>query len=147
MRVILKETIESLGIIGAEVNVAKGYARNYLLPQGKALLANPGNRSLMKQQRVRVELQIAKEKAFAEEMAAKLTGVTCTIAAKVSDEDRIYGSIGVRDILDALEKKGIGLEKRMVLLAEPIRTLGTFSVPIRVYKGVEPEIEVTVVPE
>ena len=72
MQVILKETIESLGIIGTEVNVAKGYARNYLLPQGKAILANPANRALMKQQKARVEMQIAKEKAFAEEMAAKL---------------------------------------------------------------------------
>lgn len=147
MQVILKETIESLGIIGTEVNVAKGYARNYLLPQGKAILANPANRALMKQQKARVEMQIAKEKAFAEEMAAKLAGITCTIAAKVSDEDRLYGSIGVRDIIDAMDKLGIGLEKRMVLLSEPIRTLGTFPVPIRVYKGVEPEINVTIVPE
>jgi len=147
MKLILKETIESLGIIGSEVNVAAGYARNYLLPQGKAVLDTPQNRKVLEQERAKFELQIAKERAMAEEMAKRLEGVSCTIAAKVSDEDRLYGSVGVSDIIEALDKQDIKVEKRMIILAEPIKSVGTYQVPIRVYKGVKPEITVEVVAE
>ena len=147
MKVILKETIDSLGIIGSEVNVAKGYARNYLLPQNKAVLATPENRRMLEQEKAKFELQIAKEKKIAEEMAERLENVECKIAAKVSEEDRLYGSITVRDILKALKDQGVEVEKRMVLLTEPIKTTGTHKVPIRVYKEVEPEITVEIVPE
>lgn len=147
MKVILKETIESLGIIGSEVTVANGYARNYLLPQGKAIAATPQNRRVMEQQRAQVDLQIAKEKKLAEEMAQRLEGVTCKVAARVADGDRLYGSVTVRDIITALEKQDIKVEKRMVLLSAPIKMLGEHKVPIRVYKEVEPEIVVEIVPE
>jgi large subunit ribosomal protein L9 len=147
MKVILKETIDSLGIIGSEVNVAKGYARNYLLPQNKAVAATPQNRKMLEQERNKFEIQIAKERHLAEEMAQKLQGVACTIAAKVSEEDRLYGSVSVRDIVEALAKQDIVVEKRMVLLKEPIKAIGTYSIPIRVYKEVEPEITVEIVPE
>ena len=147
MKVILTETIESLGIIGSEVEVAKGYARNYLLPQGKAITATVANQKLMASQRKKVDLQIAKEKAFAEEMAKRLEGVVCTIPAKAADETRLYGSITIRDILDALSEQDISVEKRMILLKDPIKEVGTHPVPIRVYKDVEQEITVEVVPE
>ena len=146
-KVILTETIESLGVIGSEVKVARGFARNYLLPQKKAMLSTPANRNILERSRAKFELQIAKEKAFAEEMAKRLEGVSVTIAARVSDEDRLYGSVTIRDIVEALAEKGIEMEKRMVLLTEPIKNLGTYAVPIRVYKGVEPEITVEVIPE
>ena len=147
MRVILKETISSLGIIGSEVDVARGYARNYLLPQDKAVLATPQNRRRMEQEKAKFDIQIAKERKLAEEMASRLEGVNCKISAKVSDEDRLYGSVTVRDIIDALSAQDIVVEKRMVLLNEPIKTLGSFQIPIRVYKQVEPEITVEIVPE
>lgn len=147
MKVILTETIDSLGIIGSEVDVAKGYARNYLLPQKKAVPATAEHRKMLAQEKARFDLQIAKEKKIAEEMAEKLEGVSVTVHAKVSDEDRLYGSVGARDIVDALEAQGITVEKRMVLLSEPIKQLGTFPIPIRVYKDVEPEITLEVVPE
>jgi len=147
MKVILKETIDSLGIIGSEVNVAKGYARNYLLPQNKAVTATPQNRKMLEQERAKFDIQIAKERKIAEEMAQRLDGVVCTIAAKVSEEDRLYGSVSVRDIVDALAKQDIVVEKRMVLLKEPIKAIGSYDVPIRVYKEVEPEITVQIVPE
>ena len=147
MKIILKETIESLGIIGSEVTVAHGYARNYLLPQNKAVLATPQNRKLMEQDKAKFDIQIAKEKGLAEEIAKKLEGVVCKIAAKVSEEDRLYGSISTRNIADALANQNIEVEKKMILLNEPIKTIGTFNVPIRVYKDVEPEIIVEVVPE
>jgi len=147
MKVILKETMDSLGIIGSEVTVADGYARNYLLPQNKAVLATPQNRRVLEQVKAKFELQIAKEKRIAEEMAEKLKGVVCKIYAKVSDEDRLYGSITLRDIINALDRQEIKVEKRMVLLKEPIKNIGTFQVPIRVYSGVEPEITIEVLPE
>jgi large subunit ribosomal protein L9 len=147
MKVILKETIDSLGIIGSEVRVADGYARNFLLPQSKAVEATPQNRKLLERDRAKFEIQIAKERKIAEEMAQRLESVSVTIAAKVSEEDRLYGSISVRDIIDALAKQDIVLEKRMVLLKEPIKTIGSYKVPIRVYKEVEPEINVEIVPE
>lgn len=147
MKVILKETINSLGIIGSEVNVAKGYARNYLLPQEKAVLATPQNRRKMEHEKVNFEIQIAKERKLAEEMAQKLEGVVCRITAKVSDEDRLYGSVSVRDIIDALAAQDIVVEKRMILLKEPLKTVGSFKVPIRVYNDVEPEINVEIIPE
>jgi len=147
MKVILKETIDSLGIIGSEVNVARGYARNYLFPQNKAVLATPQNRRLLEQEKAKFDIQIAKERKLAEEMAQKLEGVVCTISAKVSEEDRLYGSVSIRDIIDALAGQNIMVEKRMVLLKEPIKALGTYNVPIRVYKEVEPEISIEVVPE
>jgi large subunit ribosomal protein L9 len=147
MRVILTQTIESLGIIGSEVEVKPGYARNYLLPQNKALVASPQNRRRLEQVKAKFDLQIAKERTIAEEMAKRLEGVVCRIASKVAEEDRLYGSVTVRDILDALAAQSITVEKRMVLLSEPIKQLGTYKVPIRVYKGVEPEITVEIAPE
>ena len=147
MKVILKETIESLGLVGSIVNVSEGYARNYLLPQKKAVPNTPQNLKMLEREKVKLEIQIAKEKGLAEEVAKKLEGVVCKINAKVSEEDRLYGSVSVRDIVDSLAAQGFTVEKSMVLLGEPIKTLGTFTVPVRVYKGVKPVITVEVVPE
>jgi large subunit ribosomal protein L9 len=147
MKIILKETIDSLGIIGTEVRVADGYARNYLLPQNKAVVVTPQNRKMLEQESAKFELQIAKERKLAEEMAQRLEGVVCKIAAKVSEEDRLYGSVSVRDIVDTLANQDIVVEKRMVLLKEPIKAIGSYNVPIRVYNDVEPEITVEIVPE
>ncbi len=147
MRLILKETIESLGIIGSEVDVAPGYARNYLLPQNKAVAATDANRKQLSQQKAKFDLQITKEKEVAQEMAKKLEEITCTITAKVSDGDQLYGSVTTRDIINALSKQEVKIEKRMILLKEPIKMLGTFKVPIRVYNEVEPEISIEVIAE
>ena len=147
MKVILKETISSLGIIGSEVEVAKGYARNYLLPQGKAVPATPQYRKILQHEKAKFDLQIAKEKELAQQMAQRLEAVECQIAAKIHEEDRLYGSITVRDIVEALARQGIEVEKRMVLLPEPIKTIGSFKVAIRVYKEVEPKIKVNIVAE
>ena len=147
MRVILTQTIESLGIIGSEAEVKPGYARNFLLPQKKAVVATPQNRRRLELDKAKFELQIAKERKLAEEMAQRLEGVVCRITAKVAEEDRLYGSVTARDVIDSLATQNITVEKRMLLLSEPIKQLGTFKVPIRVYKGVEPEITVEVVAE
>ena len=147
MKLILTETIGTLGIIGSEVQVADGYARNYLLPQKKAILSTPSNRKVIEQQKAKFDLLIAKEKKIAEQMAEKLSGTVCKIQARVSDGTRLYGSISSRDIFNALLDQEIHIEKKMILLKESIKNIGTFKVPIRVYEGVEPEITIEIVPE
>ncbi len=144
MKIILKETINTLGIIGMECNVAPGYARNYLFPQGKALKATPQNRKMMEQTRAKFDLQIAKEKKIAEEMADKIKDIVITIKRKVHDETKLYGSIKTNDIKTSLNDQDIQIERRSILLAEPIKELGEYKVPIRLYNDVEPEISVIV---
>jgi len=147
MKVILTQTIESLGIIGSEADVKPGYARNFLLPQKKAVVATPQNRRRLELDKAKFQLQIAKERRLAEEMAQRLEGVVCRITVKVAEEDRLYGSVTARDVIDSLATQNITVEKRMLLLSDPIKQLGSFKVPIRVYKGVEPEITVELVAE
>jgi large subunit ribosomal protein L9 len=147
MKVILKETIEPLGIIGSEVDVKNGYARNYLIPRGKAVFATPQNRNVLAQEKAKLDLQIAKERATAEEMAKKLESVVCKVTAKVAEENRLYGSVTTREIMDALTAQNVDVLKRMILLKEPIKELGTYKIPIRVYKGIKPEITLEVAAE
>ena len=147
MKVILKETIDTLGIAGSECTVAEGYGRNYLLSQGKAVLATPQNRKVMEQARTKLELQIAKERKLAEEMAEKVKDVICEIKAKVREETFLYGSVTSHDIKASMNSQNIEIERRAILLAEPIKETGEYKVPIRLYKDVEPEITVIVVPE
>jgi large subunit ribosomal protein L9 len=147
MKVILTETIEALGIIGTEVDVADGYARNYLLPQKKVVPDTPKNRKMLERDKAKFELQIAKEKEFAQEMAKRLEGVKCEIIAKAGEENKLYGSVSVNDIIESLARQEIEVEKRMVLLTNPIKETGTYQVPIRIYLGVETEITVEVTAE
>ena len=147
MKVILIEEIESLGTVGDEVNVAKGYGRNYLIPQKKAIVATSKNRRIFERRRGQLEQQLAKEQTKAEVMAEKIRGAVCTIAGKVSEGDRLYGSVSTRDIAEQLRAQGFGVDKRMVMLSEPIKTLGSYIVPIRLYSKIAPEITVRVVPE
>jgi large subunit ribosomal protein L9 len=148
MKVILKETIDTLGIAGAECAVAAGYGRNYLLPQGKAILATPRNRKIMEQAKTKIDLQIARERKISEELAEKISAIVITIKSKVHEDVKLYGSVTTHDIKNALNTNhNIELERRTILLAEPIREIGEYKVPIRLYKGVEPKITVRVVGE
>ena len=147
MQVILLETIDSLGIAGSEVKVADGYGRNYLLPKKKAILATPQNKKLMESQRAKIAVKIEKEKGLASEMAKRLEAITLTMPVKITEDNRLYGSVNAIDIKAALEAQGIEIERRMILLTEPIKAVGSFKVPIKVYSGIEPEITVEVVAE
>jgi len=147
MKVILKKTIESLGIIGSVVDVAKGYARNYLFPQQLAVPATESNIKQLQNQRTKVDLQIAKERSIAEEMAKRLHDIECQITVKVSDEGRLYGSVSTKDIVESLSAMDIQVDKKMVLLKDPIKEVGKYKVPIRIYQNIEPEIVVDVVAE
>lgn len=147
MKVILREMMESLGTVGDEVTVANGYARNYLLPQKKAVLATPTNRNLIKRERKQLELKAIKDHGKAKILAQKIQGAVCTISGKVSEDDRLYGSVTTRDIAEQLESQGFEVHRRMVMLSEPIKTLGSYIVPVQLHPEVNPEITVKVVAE
>jgi len=147
MKIILKETVESLGSVGDEVAVASGYARNYLFPRDKAVKATQANRTLIANKRKELELNAIKDKKKAEAISKTVEGTICTIIAKISEDDKLYGSVTVRDIEVQLNAQGLEIDKKMILLSEPIKTLGSYVVPIRLYADVEPEITVKVVSE
>lgn len=147
MKVILTEAVASLGTVGDEVNVAKGYARNYLVPKKKAIMATAKNRKLFERQRLGLEKQLAGEQTKAEALSEEMRGAVCTIAGKVSEEDRLYGSVAARDIAEQLKAQGFEVDKSMVMLSEPIKTLGSYIVPIHLHADVTSEISVRVVPE
>ena len=147
MKVILRETIESLGTVGDEVTVANGYARNYLLPQKKAVPATAANSKLLEREKKQLELKDVKDLSKAEAMAKTIQGAICTIAAKVSEDDKLYGSVSRRDIQDQLKAQGFEVERKTILLSEPIKTLGSYIVPVQVHPDVNPEITVKVVAE
>ena len=141
---VLKEAVSFLGDVGDIVKVKAGYARNYLLPQKKALPALPHNIELMQRKKKELEIHMAKERSNAEAAAAKLQGIVCTITGKVSEGDKLYGSVSVKDIVEQLATNNIEVNKKMVLLEEPIKTLGTYTVPIRLHKDVTVDITVEV---
>lgn len=147
MKIILQETIESLGTVGDEVNVAKGYARNYLIPKKMAIVATPKTARILDQQRAQVQQQLVKEQTRAEKLGEEIRGAVCTIAGKVSEGDRLYGSVSTRDIAEQLKTQGFDIDKKMVMLSEPIKALGSYIVPIRLHSEITPEITVNVVAE
>jgi large subunit ribosomal protein L9 len=147
MEVILREDVEHLGKAGEVVKVKDGYARNYLLPQGKAYSATEANKKRITFETDRVARQRAVEKTAAETEAARLINVRLTFIARVGEEEKLYGSVTAGDIQRQLEEQGFHVDKRKVDLPEPIRELGEFRVGIKIHPEVRPEILVTVVKE
>jgi len=147
MKVILTEYVASLGTVGDEVDVARGYARNYLVPKKKAILATAKNRTLFERQREQFEAELAIEQTKAEEIAETIRGAVVTLSGKVHEEDKLYGSVSTRDIAEQLSAQGFNVDKRMIMLSEPIKTLGSYIVPIRLHGDITSEITVKVVSE
>ena len=147
MKVILKEDIPKLGTMGETVKVAPGYGRNYLIPQGKAVLATSKNLKELEHQRQLILRKAELVRKDAESFAEKFRGLTLTLARKVVGEDKIYGSVSVGDISKALEEAGVEIERKMIKLAEPIKSLGEFQVPVKVHADVTAELTVQVVKE
>jgi large subunit ribosomal protein L9 len=147
MEVILRTDVPKLGKAGDIVKVKDGFARNYLLPKGLAIPANQKTIKALENQRKIILAKAERERKKAQSLAEKLTGLTLTFYRKVIEGDRIYGSISAQDIVKALEGKGLSLERRFVLLDEPIKQLGTYEIPIRLGLGVEVKIKVEVVEE
>jgi large subunit ribosomal protein L9 len=147
MEIILRETIENLGRAGQVVKVADGYARNYLLPRKLAYPATPGNLKVIEFERQSLLRKEAKQKDDAEKLQQVLDKVEVVIRRKVGEQDALYGSVTNSDIADELEKKGFQLEKRKIHMEDHIKTIGEFSVPIRLFKDVTAHIKVKVEPE
>ncbi|MEE9532638.1 MAG: 50S ribosomal protein L9 [Syntrophobacteria bacterium] len=145
MKVILKEDIPRLGIMGETVQVAPGYGRNYLIPQGKAVLATSKNFKELEHQRQLILRKAELIRKDAESFAEKFRGLTLTLARKVVEEDKIYGSVSVSDISQALEEAGVEIERKLIKLDEPIKSLGEFQVPVKVHADVTAELTVQVV--
>src|SRR5688500_11581094 len=125
MEVILRETVDHVGRRGEIVKVADGYARNYLLPRKLALPATEGNKRHVERERRIVEARESEEKGQAEGIAARLAAVDITIARRVGETDALYGSVTSADIADYLKGKGFEIDRRKLILPEPIKTLGT----------------------
>ena len=147
MKVILTEYVASLGTVGDEVDVARGFARNYLVPKKKAILATAKNRKLFERQREQFEAELAIEQTKAGEVAETIRGAVVTLSGKVHEEDKLYGSVSTRDIAEQLSAQGFNVDKKMIMLSDPIKTLGSYIVPIRLHGDITSEITVKVVPE
>jgi large subunit ribosomal protein L9 len=147
VKVILTEDITSLGAMGAVVEVARGYARNYLIPQGKAMEVTPGNLAQLEQAKVKYAQIRAKERETAVVQVERLEGVRVTIAQRVGEEERLYGSVTPAMIAAALESQDFQVDKKQVELPEPIKKLGTYEVTIRLAPDVKATVTVEVVPE
>lgn len=148
MQVILLERIANLGNLGSVVNVKSGFGRNFLIPQGKAKPATKENIAEVEQRRADLEAQFAALLAAAQARAAKLNGFVVTLAAKAGDEGKLFGSIGTRDIAEAVTAAGAELTKSEVLLPNgPLRNCGEYDIVVRVHSDVEATIKLAVVPE
>ncbi len=147
MKVILIEKVESLGDEGTIVNVAVGYARNYLFPKKKALPATDANMSVIERLKKRRVVQIQDQVQAARALAERIEHISCTVPVQAGDEDKLYGSVTSADIAAALQQEGIEIDKRKIALGEPIKKLGIYSVDIHLYPEVSAKLKVWVVKE
>jgi large subunit ribosomal protein L9 len=133
--------------MGDIVNVSEGYARNYLLPQGLAVFADEGNVKSIEHHKKVIQSKIDQEKKHAEKIAEKLSAHSCTITKKTGEGEKLFGSVTSADIEEALKRDGFEISKKDIVLPEHIKALGIYTVPVRVYPGVEAHLKVWVVQE
>src|SRR5437763_3170881 len=147
MDVILREDIVNVGSRGEVVNVAAGYARNFLLPKRLAVAATESNKKIVEQERQAHLRKEAKLKNEAEDLGKMMAGVSVTIAQKAGENDQLFGSVTAKDVADALERQGYNIDRRKIQLDEPIKQLGEHKVSVRLHRDVSAEIAVHVVKE
>jgi large subunit ribosomal protein L9 len=147
MQVILKEDVHNLGKAGELVKVKPGYGRNFLIPQGKAVIATAGNVKQIEHEKKLISAKQAQLGKDAQAMADKLSSVEVQIERQAGEEDKLFGSVTSRDIEEALKEKGVTIDHRKVHLAEPIKTIGYHTVEIRLGNGITGKIKVVVVPK
>ncbi len=147
MKVILLSDQRHLGRRGETVEVKPGYGRNFLLPQGVALEATPGNQKLFEQQRKKIDAHHAKERGEAQQFADRLSGLQIIIPKRVGETGTLYGSVTAGDVAEALEAKGVTVDRRRIDLEGGIKTLGDHPVRVDLHSDVTAEITVSVVPE
>ena len=147
MEVILRDHVEKLGKRGEIVKVSDGYARNYLLPRKLALPATEGNRKHVERERKIMETREAEEKSQAAAIASRLATIDITIARRVGDTEQLYGSVTATDIAEFLKTKGFEIDRRKLILPEPIKTIGEHDVPLKLHREVTAPLKVKVVKE
>lgn len=144
MKVILTENVKSLGSVGEIVNVSSGHARNFLIPNKKAILADESNKKQMSDMEKMLAKKVAEQKAAAEDTAKKLSGMTVALIKKVGGNGTLFGTVTNTELAKSLEKEGLTIERRLINIETPIKTLGTFDVTAKLFKGVEATFKVKV---
>ena len=144
MQIILQEDVEKLGNRGEVVTVAEGYARNFLLPRKLALEATAGNMKRLEKMRAAFAKKEAVEKGDAQKLAELLAGVSLEVTRKSGENDQLFGSVTSADISEALAAKGFTIDKKKIQLAEPIKTIGEFDVPLKLHREVSSTVKLTV---
>ncbi|NLD39370.1 MAG: 50S ribosomal protein L9 [Desulfatiglans sp.] len=147
MKVILTTEIDSLGLEGDTVTVAKGYARNYLIPKGFALEATNQNIKLIEMQKKKIDERRLKAQEGAEKVKELINEKVITITQKAGDEEKLYGSVTTMDIAESLEREGISVDRRKIVLDRPIKTLGEYEVTIKLHPNVAAKLKVMVAAE
>ena len=147
MEVILREHVDNLGRRGEVVNVADGYARNFLLPRKLALVATEGNKKQIERERVKFDAKEAEEKGVADALSQRIGNAELEISRKVGETDVLYGSVTTSDIAEALAAKGFEIDRRKIQLQEPIKKLGEFEIPIKLHRDVITKIKLRVIAE
>ncbi len=146
MEVILRQLIDTLGEEGDVVKVKNGYGRNFLLPQGLAISASKANLAILEKEKAAIEARKEAMRSDAESIAKRITGITVVIEQRAGDEDKLFGSVTAADIADKLESLGVTIDKRKLVLPEPIKTLGEYLIPVKVGYQVNAEVKVQVIP-
>ncbi len=146
MELILKETISTLGLEGDIVTVKPGFGRNYLLPQRKAVLANRENRAILEQNKAAIEARRQNQRKLAEDLSKKISGIEIIIEQLAGDDGRLFGSVTSADIADKFAAQGIAIDRKQIVLVDPIKTLGAATVQIKVGFQMTTDITVNVVP-
>jgi large subunit ribosomal protein L9 len=145
MKVILREDVPDLGAVGELVSVKDGYARNYLIPKQLAVLANTKNMRQMDHQKRLIEANKVRVRKEAGDIASQLETVSCTIPMLVGEQDKLFGSVTAKDIEEALQHEGITLSRKRIILDEPIKSLGVYTVDVRLHSEVSAKLKVWVV--
>lgn len=147
MKIILREDVESLGKAGETVNVKEGFARNFLIPQGKAYLATRSFSRVFAEEKKLKDNRNARATVKAQAMAAKLSNVSLEASVKVGEEDKVFGAVTAADIAALLAEKGYDIDKRDIILDEPLKALGIYNVPIKIAAEIKAEVKVWVIKE
>jgi large subunit ribosomal protein L9 len=144
MEVILKEDVAKLGSRGDVIKVAEGYGRNFLLPRKLAIEASAGNKKVIDQMRAAAVRRSAKEKTQAEELSKQFDGLSVSFQRRSGENDQLFGSVTSGDIADALEKKSFNIDRRKIQLHEPLKTIGEFTIPVKLHKDVTAHLRVVI---
>lgn len=147
MKVILKEDVQGLGKAGQIINVKDGYARNYLLPKGLALIADEKNLKALELQKKKFEQEAKKKRQDAESIAERLSQLQLTIKAKAGEDQKLFGSITAKDIAEALNKEGFSIDKKQIILQEPIKRAGEYTAQVKLHSNIVAKVNINVLPE